>query len=42
MDCYQSESLVRLVAQDEGIDSDLGIKGKSGILKSMATSRLLG
>lgn len=40
MDClnpHQSESLVRYVAQVERLDLDLGIKGKSGILHSMAT-----
>jgi transposase len=40
MDClntHQSESLVRYVAQVEGLDLDLGIKGKSGILQSMKT-----
>ncbi|WNN90632.1 transposase [Gloeocapsopsis dulcis] len=40
MDClniHQSESLVRFVAQTEGLGIDLGVKGESGILKSRQT-----
>lgn len=35
LNTHKSESLVRLVAERCGIDDDLGIKGRAGILKSM-------
>jgi transposase len=37
LNTHKSESLVRLVAERCGIETDLGIKDKSGILKSMPT-----
>jgi transposase len=37
LNTHQSESLVRLVAQHDGIEDDLGHKGQRGILQSMAT-----
>ncbi len=37
LNTHKSETLVRLVAQRESLDLSLGLKGKSGILKSMAS-----
>lgn len=37
LNTHKSESLVRLVAFCCGIEDDLGVKGESGILKSMKT-----
>ena len=37
LNTHQSESLVRLVAEFEGCPADLGVKGESGVLQSMAS-----
>lgn len=37
LNTHQSESLVRFVAEESDLDIDLGVKGKSGILASMAS-----
>lgn len=39
LNTHQSESLVRYVAQQCGIEDDLGVKDKSGILKNMKSRR---
>jgi transposase len=37
LNTHQSESLVRLVAERCGLEDELGEKGKSGVVRSMAT-----
>jgi len=37
LNTHKSESLVRFIAEYDGLDVYLGVKGKSGILKSMKT-----
>jgi hypothetical protein len=37
LNTHQSESLVGWVAQQCGLDDDLGVKGQSGVLQSMTT-----
>ncbi len=37
LNTHMSASLVRYVAEESDLDIDLGVKGKSGILKSMAS-----
>ena len=37
LNTHQSEALVRWVAELSGVEEDLGIKGKSGVLASMAS-----
>ncbi len=37
LNTHKSETLVKFVAQHEGLEIDLGVKGKHGVLKSMET-----
>lgn len=39
LNTHKSESLVRLVAERCGVETELGVKGSSGVLQSMATRK---
>ena len=39
LNTHMSETLVQLVASESGVEEDLGVKGRSGILESMATRK---
>jgi putative transposase len=39
LNTHKSEKLVKLVAENSGIEDDLGVKGKSGVLKTQATRK---
>src|SRR5690606_31430116 len=39
LNTHKSEALVRLVAARCGIDADLGVKGETGVLESMASRK---
>lgn len=39
LNTHVSETLVRWIAEEEAYDEDLGVKGESGILKSMNTRK---
>jgi transposase len=39
LNTHKSETLVRRVVAEYGIEVDLGVKGKSGVLKSMKTRK---
>jgi transposase len=41
LNTHQSESLVRFVAEHDGLEADLGQKGKRGMLQSMVTRAAL-
>lgn len=41
LNIHQSESLVRFVAEHDGLEADLGQKGKRGMLQSMVTRAAL-
>jgi hypothetical protein len=41
LNTHQSESLARLVAEQEELNEELGVKGKKGILKNMKSRAVI-